>query len=99
MTSSYRDPNITAALAYQAEQEQRRKAQEQPSFLDIAGRTALGLGVAALAGAGIARGLRRNAVRPITVQDLGAEKPKKLCVVQRVLPQHPLLLGPLLPLA
>jgi hypothetical protein len=44
MTSSYRDPNITAALAYQAEQEQRRKAQEQPSFLDIAGRTALGLG-------------------------------------------------------
>jgi hypothetical protein len=44
MTSSYRDPNITAALAYQAEQEQRRKAQEQPNFLDIAGRTALGLG-------------------------------------------------------
>jgi hypothetical protein len=72
MTSSYRDPNITAALAYQAEQEQRRKAQEQPSFLDIAGRTALGLGVAALAGAGIARGLRRNAVKPVTVQDLGA---------------------------
>jgi hypothetical protein len=72
MTSSYRDPNITAALAYQAEQEQRRKAQEQPSFLDIAGRTALGLGVAALAGAGIARGLRRNAVRPVTVEDLGA---------------------------
>jgi hypothetical protein len=72
MTSSYRDPNITAALAYQAEQEQRRKAQEQPNFLDIAGRTALGLGVAALAGAGIARGLRRNAVKPVTVQDLGA---------------------------
>jgi hypothetical protein len=72
MTSSYRDPNITAALAYQAEQEQRRKAQEQPSFLDIAGRTALGLGVAALAGAGIARGLRRNAVRPVSVEDLGA---------------------------
>jgi hypothetical protein len=72
MTSSYRDPNITAALAYQAEQEQRRKAQEQPSFLDIAGRTALGLGAAALAGAGIARGLRRNAVKPVTVQDLGA---------------------------
>jgi TnpA family transposase len=68
MTSSYRDPNITAALAYQAEQEQRRKAQEQPNFLDIAGRAALGLGVAALAGAGIARGLRRNAVRPVTVQ-------------------------------
>jgi hypothetical protein len=68
MTSSYRDPNITAALAYQAEQEQRRKAQEQPSFLDIAGRAALGLGVAALTGAGIARGLRRNAVRPISVQ-------------------------------
>jgi hypothetical protein len=44
MTSSYRDPNITAALAYQAEQEQRRKAQEQPSFIDVAGRTALGLG-------------------------------------------------------
>jgi TnpA family transposase len=63
MTSSYRDPNVAAALAYQAEQEQRRKAQEQPSFLDIAGRTALGLGVAALAGAGIARGLRRNAVK------------------------------------
>ena len=72
MTSSYRDPNITAALAYQAEQEQRRKAQEQPSFLDIAGRAALGLGVAALTGAGIARGLRRNAVRPISVEDLGA---------------------------
>ena len=72
MTSSYRDPNVTAALAYQAEQEQRRKAQEQPSFLDVAGRTALGLGVAALAGAGIARGLRRNAVKPINVQDLGA---------------------------
>ena len=72
MTSSYRDPNVTAALAYQAEQEQRRKAQEQPSFLDIAGRTALGLGAAALAGVGIARGLRRNAVRPVTVEDLGA---------------------------
>jgi hypothetical protein len=72
MTSSYRDPNITAALAYQAEQEQRRKAQEQPSFLDIAGRTALGLGTAALAGVGIARGLRRNAVRPVTVEDLSA---------------------------
>ena len=83
MTSSYRDPNITAALAYQAEQEQRRKAQEQPSFLDIAGRTALGLGVAALAGAGIARGLRRNddrfdlnkyrqAARPIVTQNLSA---------------------------
>jgi hypothetical protein len=72
MTSSYRDPNITAALAYQAEQEQRRKAQEQPSFIDVAGRAALGLGVAALAGAGIARGLRRNAVRPISVEDLGA---------------------------
>jgi hypothetical protein len=72
MTSSYCDPNVTAALAYQAEQEQRRKAQEQPSFIDVAGRTALGLGVAALAGAGIARGLRRNAVRPVTVEDLGA---------------------------
>jgi hypothetical protein len=72
MTSSYRDPNVTAALAYQAEQEQRRKAQEQPSFIDVAGRAALGLGVAALAGAGIARGLRRNAVRPVTVEDLGA---------------------------
>jgi hypothetical protein len=82
MTSSYRDPNITAALAYQAEQEQRRKAQEQPSFLDIAGRTALGLGVAALAGAGIARGLRRDdrfdlnkyrqAARPIVTQNLSA---------------------------
>ena len=72
MTSSYRDPNVTAALAYQAEQEQRRKAQEQPSFIDVAGRAALGLGVAALAGAGIARGLRRNAVRPISVEDLGA---------------------------
>jgi hypothetical protein len=65
MTSSYRDPNITAALAYQAEQEQRRKAQEQPSFIDVAGRTALGLGAAALAGAGIARGLRRNAMKLI----------------------------------
>ena len=72
MTSSYRDPNVTAALAYQAEQEQRRKAQEQPSFIDVAGRTALGLGAAALAGAGIARGLRRNAMRPVTVEDLGA---------------------------
>ena len=72
MTSSYRDPNVTAALAYQAEQEQRRKAQEQPSFIDVAGRTALGLGVAALAGAGIARGLRRNAMRPVSVEDLGA---------------------------
>ena len=83
MTSSYRDPNITAALAYQAEQEQRRKAQEQPSFLDIAGRTALGLGAAALAGVGIARGLRRNddrfdlnkyrqAARQIVTQNLSA---------------------------
>jgi hypothetical protein len=72
MTSSYRDPNITAALAYQAEQEQRRKAQEQPSFIDVAGRTALGLGAAALAGAGIARGLRRNAMKPVSVEDLGA---------------------------
>ena len=72
MTSSYRDPNVAAAIAYQAEQEQRRKAQEQPNLLDIAGRTALGLGAAALAGAGIARGLRRNAVKPVTVEDLGA---------------------------
>jgi hypothetical protein len=72
MTSSYRDPNVAAALAYQAEQEQRLKAQEQPSFIDVAGRAALGLGVAALTGAGIARGLRRNAVRPISVEDLGA---------------------------
>jgi TnpA family transposase len=76
MTSSYRDPNITAALAYQAEQEQRRKAQEQPSFLDIAGRTALGLGAAALAGVGIARGLRRNAVKPVSVEDLSATAEK-----------------------
>ena len=72
MTSSYRDPNVTAALAYQAEQEQKRKAQEQPNLLDIAGRTALGLGVAALAGAGIRGVMRRNAVRPISVEDLGA---------------------------
>ena len=72
MTSSYRDPNVTAALAYQAEQEQRRKAQEQPNLLDITGRTALGLGVAALAGAGIRGVMRRNAVRPISVEDLGA---------------------------
>jgi hypothetical protein len=72
MTSSYRDPNVAAAIAYQAEQEQRLKAQEQPSFIDVAGRAALGLGVAALTGAGIARGLRRNAVRPISVEDLGA---------------------------
>jgi hypothetical protein len=72
MTSSYRDPNVTAALAYQAEQEQRRKAQEQPSFLDIAGRTALGLGVATLAGAGIRGAMRRNAMRPVSVEDLGA---------------------------
>ena len=72
MTSSYRDPNVSAALAYQAEQEQRRKAQEQPSFLDIAGRTALGLGVAALAGAGIRGVMRRNAMSPVSVEDLGA---------------------------
>lgn len=72
MTSSYRDPNVAAALAYQAEQEQRRKAQEQPNLLDIAGRTALGLGAAALAGAGIRGLMRRNAVRPINVEDLGA---------------------------
>lgn len=72
MTSSYRDPNVTAALAYQAEQEQRRKAQEQPNLLDIAGRTALGLGAAALAGVGIRGLMRRNAVRPVSVEDLGA---------------------------
>ena len=72
MTSSYRDPNVTAALAYQAEQEQRRKTQEQPSLLDIAGRTALGLGAAALAGSGIRGLMRRNAVRPVSVEDLGA---------------------------
>ena len=72
MTSSYRDPNVAAALAYQAEQEQRRKAQEQPNLLDIAGRTALGLGVAALAGAGIRGAMRRNAMRPVSVEDLGA---------------------------
>ena len=72
MTSSYRDPNVSAALAYQAEQEQRRKAQEQPSFFDIAGRTALGLGVAALAGAGIRGVMRRNAMSPVSVEDLGA---------------------------
>ena len=75
MTSSYRDPNVTAALAYQAEQEQKRKAQEQPNLLDIAGRTALGLGTAALAGAaffGVRGAMRRNAVRPISVEDLGA---------------------------
>jgi hypothetical protein len=72
MTSSYRDPNVAAAIAYQAEQEQRRKAQEQPNLLDIAGRTALGLGAAALAGAGIRGLMRRNAVRPINVEDLGA---------------------------
>ena len=72
MTSSYRDPNVAAALAYQAEQEQRRKAQEQPNLLDIAGRTALGLGAAALAGVGIRGLMRRNAVRPINVEDLGA---------------------------
>jgi hypothetical protein len=72
MTSSYRDPNVAAAIAYQAEQEQRRKAQEQPNLLDIAGRTALGLGAAALAGAGIRGLMRRNVVRPINVEDLGA---------------------------
>lgn len=72
MTSSYRDPSVMAALAYQAEQEKQRKEQEQPSFLDIAGRTALGLGAATLAGVGIARGLRRNAASPVTVQDLSA---------------------------
>ena len=70
MTSSYRDPNVAAALAYQAEQEQRRKAQEQPNFLDIAGRTALGLGAAALAGVGIRGVMRRNAVSPIVTQNL-----------------------------
>jgi hypothetical protein len=72
MTSSYRDPNVAAALAYQAEQEQKRKAQEQPNLLDIAGRTALGLGVAALAGAGVRGVMRRNAMRPVSVEDLGA---------------------------
>lgn len=72
MTSSYRDPNVAAALAYQAEQEQRRKAQEQPNLLDIAGRTALGLGAAALAGVGVRGLMRRNAVKPINVEDLGA---------------------------
>jgi hypothetical protein len=41
-------------------------------LLDIAGRTALGLGVAALAGAGVRGAMRRNAVRPINVEDLGA---------------------------
>ena len=70
MTSSYRDPNVAAALAYQAEQEQRRKAQEQPSLLDIAGRTALGLGAAALAGVGIRGVMRRNAVSPVVTQNL-----------------------------
>ena len=73
MTSSYRDPSVMAALAYQAEQEKQRKEQEQPSFLDIAGRTALGLGAATLAGVGIARGLRRNAASPVTVRDLSAD--------------------------
>ena len=72
MTSSYRDPSVMAALAYQAEQEKQRKEQEQPNFLDIAGRTALGLGAATLAGVGIARGLRRNAASPVTVRDLSA---------------------------
>ena len=70
MTSSYRDPNVAAALAYQVEQEQRRKAQEQPNFLDIAGRTALGLGAAALAGVGIRGVMRRNAVSPVVTQNL-----------------------------
>jgi hypothetical protein len=41
-------------------------------LLDIAGRTALGLGVAALAGAGIRGVMRRNAMRPVSVEDLGA---------------------------
>jgi hypothetical protein len=41
-------------------------------LLDIAGRTALGLGVAALAGAGIRGAMRRNAMSPVSVEDLGA---------------------------
>ena len=72
MTSSYRDPRVLVPMSYPTEEEIQRKAQEQPNFLDIAGRTALGLGVAALAGAGIRGAMRRNAVRPISVEDLGA---------------------------
>lgn len=72
MTSSYRDPRLSVPMSYPTEEEIQRKAQEQPNLLDIAGRTALGLGVAALAGAGIRGVMRRNAVRPISVEDLGA---------------------------
>ena len=72
MTSSYRDPRVSVPMSYPTEEEIQRKAQEQPNLLDIAGRTALGLGVAALAGAGIRGAMRRNAVRPISVEDLGA---------------------------
>ena len=72
MTSSYRDPRVLVPMSYPTEEEIQRKAQEQPNLLDIAGRTALGLGVAALAGAGIRGVMRRNAVRPISVEDLGA---------------------------
>ena len=72
MTSSYRDPRVSVPMSYPTEEEIQRKAQEQPNLLDIAGRTALGLGVAALAGAGIRGVMRRNAVRPISVEDLGA---------------------------
>ena len=72
MTSSYRDPRLSVPMSYPTEEEIQRKAQEQPNLLDIAGCTALGLGVAALAGAGIRGVMRRNAVRPISVEDLGA---------------------------
>ena len=72
MTSSYRDPRVSVPMSYPTEEEIQRKTQAQPSLLDIVGGTALGLGAAALAGVGIARGLRRNAVRPIVTQNLNA---------------------------
>ena len=68
MTSSYQDPNIYAALAAQKAYEEKK----EPTALDLIGGLALGAGIGALAGRGIIRGLRRNAVKPVTVQDLGS---------------------------
>ena len=68
MTSSYQDPNIYAALAAQKAYEEKK----EPTALDLIGGLALGAGIGALAGRGIIKGLRRNAVKPVTVQDLGS---------------------------
>lgn len=68
MTSSYQDPNIYAALAAQKAYEEKK----EPTALDLIGGLALGAGIGALAGRGIIKGLRRNGVKPVTVQDLGS---------------------------